>query len=73
MVKDHIYVWELSPGSLHENRRGIFGLAIGRAGKEGVRLMDPKEGRVNLIARNFRPFKKLMFLSAGKKINSIGK
>jgi hypothetical protein len=36
---------------LHENEGGIR-LARAIAG-EGVRLTDPKEGRVNLIARNF--------------------
>ncbi|MGI6553737.1 MAG: hypothetical protein ACOX37_12325 [Bacillota bacterium] len=66
--KDHIYVWELSPGSLHENEGGIR-LARAIAG-EGVRLTDPKEGRVNLIARNFGLLK--IDVPLLEKINSIG-
>ncbi|HHX51150.1 MAG TPA: molybdopterin-binding protein, partial [Clostridia bacterium] len=49
--KDHIYVWEQVPGRLHEDEAGIR-LARAIAG-DGVELTEPKEGKVNLTARNF--------------------
>lgn len=48
MGKDRIYVWELQDGRLHEDEaaRRIARAAAG----QGIRLTDPKEGKVDLIA-----------------------
>lgn len=46
--KEHIYIWEVKPGFIHENEAGI---RIGQAIKgPGIVLTEPKEGKVNLIA-----------------------
>jgi molybdenum cofactor synthesis domain-containing protein len=48
MGKEHIYVWEIDNGLLHEDTAAlrIAGAAAGR----GVRLSLPKEGKVDLTA-----------------------
>jgi molybdenum cofactor synthesis domain-containing protein len=46
--KDHIYVWHLNPGEVHENEAGI---RLARAvGGSGLTLTEPNEGKVNLVA-----------------------
>jgi molybdenum cofactor synthesis domain-containing protein len=48
--KEHIYVWELKSGFVHENDAG---LQIAQAIKGmGLVLTEPYEGKVNLIAAN---------------------
>lgn len=46
--KEHLYVWEIHSGLLHENEaaRRIAGAAVG----QGITLGEPKEGKVDLIA-----------------------
>lgn len=46
--KDHIYVWELKEGKVHEDEAGIR-LAEAVKGP-GLSLTEPSEGKVNLIA-----------------------
>lgn len=65
--KDHIYVWELKKGFVHEDDAAI---RIAQAIKgDGISLSEPKEGKVSLIAE-FNGLitidEKLLF-----KINSI--
>jgi molybdenum cofactor synthesis domain-containing protein len=46
--KEHVYVWELKQGFVHENDAG---LRIAQAIKgQGITLTEPSEGKVNLIA-----------------------
>ncbi len=46
--KEHIYVWEITPGKLHENEAAIR-LARAVTG-QGISLSEPVEGKVSLIA-----------------------
>jgi molybdenum cofactor synthesis domain-containing protein len=46
--KDHLYVWRVEPGRVHENEAGLR-LAQAIGGK-GLSLTEPYEGKVNLIA-----------------------
>lgn len=46
--KEHIYVWELQDGYIHEND-AAFRLASGACGKN-LTLSDPSEGKISLIA-----------------------
>lgn len=46
--KEHLYVWEIKEGFLHENDAGLR-IARGVSG-QGLSLTEPKEGKVNLIA-----------------------
>ena len=46
--KDHIYVWEMNSGDVHENDAGIR-LAQAVRGA-GISLTEPSEGKVQLIA-----------------------
>ncbi|MBU2702359.1 molybdenum cofactor synthesis domain-containing protein [Sporomusaceae bacterium BoRhaA] len=46
--KEHIYVWKMEAGKVHENEAGIR-LAQAVAGT-GLVLSEPKEGKVNLVA-----------------------
>jgi len=48
--KDHIYVWEIHAGLLHENEAAIR--MAGAAAGEGIALAEPKEGKVDLIAKD---------------------
>lgn len=48
MGKEHIYVWDQTPGLIHENEAAER-LAKAISGP-GIRLEAPKEGKVNLIA-----------------------
>lgn len=48
--KEHLYVWEVKDGFIHENEAGMR-LAKAVAGK-GIRFTEPKEGKVNLIVEN---------------------
>jgi len=48
MGKEHIYVWEVKNGLLHENDAAIR-IAQAAAG-QGIKLSEPKEGKVELIA-----------------------
>lgn len=48
MGKEHIYVWEQTPGLIHENDAAIR-LAKAISGT-GIVLSEPKEGKVNLTA-----------------------
>ncbi|WP_312516137.1 molybdopterin-binding protein [Anaerospora sp.] len=46
--KEHIYIWEVRPGFVHENEAG---LRIGQALKgQGIVLTEPNEGKVGMIA-----------------------
>lgn len=46
--KEHLYVWEMKKGFMHEDEAGIH---IARAIKgRGLTLTEPSEGKVNLIA-----------------------
>ncbi|WP_371379960.1 molybdopterin-binding protein [Sporomusa aerivorans] len=48
--KEHLYVWKLKAGFLHENDAG---LRIARAvAGHGLALSEPSEGKVNLIAKH---------------------
>lgn len=48
--KDHLYVWELNQGYVHENDAGV---RICQAIKgQGLSLTEPSEGRVNLVAEH---------------------
>ncbi|SDE70765.1 molybdopterin-binding protein [Sporomusa acidovorans] len=48
--KEHLYVWELKEGFLHENDAGV---RLARAVKgQGLSLTEPAEGKVNLIAEH---------------------
>lgn len=48
--KEHIYVWEVKDGFVHENDAGlrIARIVCGN----GLSMTEPREGRVNLIAEN---------------------
>jgi hypothetical protein len=48
MGKEHIYVWELHPGLLHEND-AAYRMARAAAGR-GIELSAPKEGKIDLLA-----------------------
>jgi molybdenum cofactor synthesis domain-containing protein len=48
--KEHLYVWEIRKGFLHENDAGMR-LAQAVAG-QGLSLTEPAEGKVNLIAEH---------------------
>lgn len=48
MGKEHIYVWEMHPGLLHENEAAVR-IARAAAGS-GIRLSGPKEGKIDLVA-----------------------
>lgn len=52
MGKAHIFVWEQSPGLLHEDEAAIriARAAVGSAETYGITLSDPREGKVNLVA-----------------------
>lgn len=48
--KEHLYVWEIKEGFVHENDAG---LRIAKAVYgSGIRLTEPSEGKVNLIAEH---------------------
>lgn len=46
--KENIYIWELKDGEIHEND-AAYRLANGACG-ENLRLTEPSEGKINLIA-----------------------
>lgn len=46
--KDHLYVWEIKPGFVHENEAGLRIAKTIKGG--GLSLTEPSEGKVNLIA-----------------------
>ena len=46
--KEHIYVWNTNEGMLHEDDAAKR-MAVAAAG-QGIRLTEPSEGRINLIA-----------------------
>jgi len=48
MGKEHLYVWQLEPGMLHEDEAARRLLALSR--NEHMRATDPKEGKIELIA-----------------------
>jgi molybdenum cofactor synthesis domain-containing protein len=48
MGKEHIYVWEMHPGLLHENEAAER-IARAAAGS-GLRLSGPEEGKIDLVA-----------------------
>ena len=48
MGKEHIYVWEIGPGLLHEND-AAYRMARAAAGR-GIGLSAPKEGKIDLFA-----------------------
>ena len=49
MGKEHIFVWEMHPGLLHENDAAAR-MARAAAGR-GIELSAPKEGKIDLAAR----------------------
>jgi molybdenum cofactor synthesis domain-containing protein len=49
MGKEHIYVWEMHPGLIHEDDAANR-MARAAAGK-GIELSAPKEGKVDLLAK----------------------
>lgn len=46
--KDHIYIWECGEDYLHENEAALR--IAGASAGEGIKLTEPVEGKVNLIA-----------------------
>ena len=48
MGKEHLYVWEMLPGILHEDDAARRLLGISQ--NEHMRATDPKEGKIELIA-----------------------
>ena len=48
MGKEHVYVWEMLPGLLHEDEAALR-IARAAAGN-GIRLSDPNEGKIDLVA-----------------------
>ncbi len=50
MGKEHLYVWDLSEGLIHEDDAAIR-LATAAAGP-GIRLTEPSEGRVNFFTEH---------------------
>ncbi|MHB1420273.1 MAG: molybdopterin-binding protein [Bacillota bacterium] len=47
--KRHIYVWECAEGNLHENEAALRIAQAATIG--GVTLTEPKEGKINLVAK----------------------
>ncbi|MBP2636324.1 MAG: molybdenum cofactor synthesis domain protein [Firmicutes bacterium] len=48
--KEHVYVWEIKDGFVHENEAGVR-IANAIHGS-GIRLTEPREGKVNLVAEH---------------------
>lgn len=48
MGKEHLYVWELTEGKLHENEAAVRLAAL--CGSEGMKLSEAKEGKIELSA-----------------------
>lgn len=65
--KENLYVWEVANGFLHENEAARR-IAIAAAGP-GIRLTEPSEGRINLIADRDGLLK--INVQALQRINSI--
>jgi molybdenum cofactor synthesis domain-containing protein len=65
--KEHLYVWEIHSGLLHENEaaRRIAGAAVG----QGITLTEPKEGKVDLVAAHDGLLK--IDIDALEAINSV--
>lgn len=68
MGKENIFVFDMTPGMIHEDA-AAGRLARAAAGR-GLRLSEPAEGRVNLIAETNGLLK--IDVDALKQINSIG-
>ena len=68
MRKENIFVLDLGPGMVHEDEAA--GCIARAAGGPGVRLSEPAEGRVNLIAETDGLLK--IDIAALTRINSIG-
>jgi molybdenum cofactor synthesis domain-containing protein len=68
MGKANIFVLDMTPGMIHED--AAAGRIARAAAGAGIRLNDPAEGRVNLIAATDGLLK--IDVAALKKINSIG-
>ena len=67
MGKENVYIMELNEGELHEDEAAIK-MAKAGAG-EGIKLTDPSEGKVNLIAEHSGLLK--VNFNALAEINSI--
>ena len=48
MGKEHLYVWELTEGKLHENEAAVRLAEL--CGSEGMKLSAAKEGKIELSA-----------------------
>lgn len=48
MGKEHLYVWEMVPGMLHEDEGATRLAALCR--NENMTLSDPKEGKIEVFA-----------------------
>lgn len=71
MGKEHIYVLELGPEEIHEDEAALrlAQAAIGQ-GDNGIRLGEPNEGKVNLVASRTGLFK--VNLPALQEVNKVG-
>ncbi len=49
MRKEHIYVWEITKGTIHENEAALR--LAGAACGGNLTLTEPSEGKVNLISK----------------------
>lgn len=68
MGKENIFVFDMAPGMIHEN--AAAGRLVRAAAGAGIRLSEPAEGRVNLIAETDGLLK--IDVDALKRVNSIG-
>ena len=68
MGKENIFVFDMTPGMIHED--AAAGRLARAAAGPGIRLSEPAEGRVNLIAGTNGLLK--IDVDALKRINSIG-
>jgi molybdopterin biosynthesis enzyme len=68
MGKENIFVFDMAPGMIHED--AAAGRIARAAAGTGIRLSDPVEGRVNLIAETDGLLK--IDVPALKRINTIG-
>ena len=69
MGKENIFVFDMTPGMIHED--AAAGRIARAAAGPGIRLSEPAEGRVNLIAETNGLLK--IDVEALKRINSIGR
>ena len=68
MGKENIFVFDMAPGMIHED--AAAGRIARAAAGRGIRLSDPVEGRVNLVAETDGLLK--IDVPALKRVNGIG-